>query len=365
MKIPMTLSIYIARTFLVWFFVVLGAITAIVSLFEFSEFLRRGSGNMSVTPEIVVEMTFLKLPATLEKLLPFVALFSSLLAFWKLNRSNELTVVRATGVSAWQFIAPALVTCTMFGVLSLTVLNPLSSVLKERLDVLESRHFNTQKNSLTFLETGLWLRTVGDNGVQTILRTQKIQENPLSLQNVTIIEQDLEGRLLRRLDARSASFEKDSLNLHQGYITLKGKETEAFKNLLLSTSIDPKILNATQEEPESFSFWDMAQFLPLLEKSGLPILAYQLHWHGLMAQASWLVAMVLLAASCTLRPIRQGGLTKLIFFSLVLGFFLYILRNVAYAMGSSETLPVLLSAWLPTALTFALGSGLLLHFERH
>ena len=178
-------------------------------------------------------------------------------------------------------------------------------------------------------------------------------------------DQDPDGHFIRRFDAQKATFEEERLHLYQGYLTPRKGLTESFDHFVLPISLDPAILNTTQEEPESLSFWALLQFLPLLEKSGLPNLTYRLHWHGLMAQAVWLISMVLLAASCTLRPIRQGGLTKLIFFSLILGFFLYILRNVAYAMGSSETLPVLLSAWLPTTLTFVLGSGLLLHFERH
>ena len=365
MSAPIKLSIYLARTFLVWFFIVFIAISAIVSLFEFSEFLRRGAGNSEVTLMLLVEMSLLKLPMTIEKLLPFVSLFASLLAFWKLNRSNELAVIRATGVSAWQFTFPALFSCAIIGIFSLTVLSSFSAVLKTRLNTLESRYFHAKKATLVLLETGLWLRTLREDGNQVVLRAGKFREKSLTFQDVMIVEQDSSGNLVRRFDAKKAVFDKKGLRLYQGYIIPYKGMPKPFKRTTLPSSLNPAILNAAQEEPESFSFLELTKFLPLLEKSGLPNLTYRLHWHGLMSQVFWLIAMALLAASCTLRPVRQGGVVRLVFFSLVLGFCLYILRNFAYAMGTSETLPVLLSAWLPTALTFALGSGFLLHFERH
>jgi lipopolysaccharide export system permease protein len=365
MRFSTTLFFYLARIFIIWFLIVLGAIVTIIALFEFSEFLRRSASRALITPAIVVEMTFLKLPKTLEKLLPFVVLFSSLLTFWKINRSNELAVIRATGISAWQFISPALASCTMIGLFSLMILNPFNATLQKRLDTLEERYFNAQSESLTLLDTGLWLRTLNQEGTQTIIRADKFNKKTLTLLNVTIIKQNIKGHFVRRIDAEKAIFKDKGLDLYKAYITPQKGLTEATLHFFLPMSLDPKILNTSQKDPDTFSFWSLMHFLPLLDKSGLPNVAYRLYWHSLIAQAAWLIAMALLAASCTLRPIRQGGLTKLIFFSLILGFFLYILRNVSYSMGSSETLPAFLSAWLPTILTFAIGSGLLLHLEKH
>ena len=57
---------------------------------------------------LLLEMAALKLPHTAQDVMPFAVLFGTMLAFWRLTRSNELVVARAAGVSVWRFLTPAI-----------------------------------------------------------------------------------------------------------------------------------------------------------------------------------------------------------------------------------------------------------------
>ena len=82
---------------------------------EVLELMRKASSRPDVTFQLVMQMAVLKFPHTLQKLTHFAALFGGMFTFWRLSRSSELVVARASGVSVWQFLAPAVVVAVSIG----------------------------------------------------------------------------------------------------------------------------------------------------------------------------------------------------------------------------------------------------------
>ena len=119
MHISPTLSVYIGRNFLFWIAVVLSGLLITVLLFDTIELLRRAAGRPAASFEVVVTMALLRLPELAQQLMPFVLLFATMLTFWRLTRSHELTVVRAAGVSVWQFLFPAVTLALVVGAVTL------------------------------------------------------------------------------------------------------------------------------------------------------------------------------------------------------------------------------------------------------
>ena len=107
MRLSMTLSGYVARQVLLWLGVIFAGIASMVFLLDIVEQLRKAAGKPDVTIGVVVQLSLLQLPFLVQKTLPFMVLFGSMMAFWKLSRTNELVIARAAGVSAWQFLFPA------------------------------------------------------------------------------------------------------------------------------------------------------------------------------------------------------------------------------------------------------------------
>ena len=61
-------------------------------------------------------MGLLRLPAFSEILLSFAVLVGSIGALLSLNRKSELTVMRAGGMSVWQFLRPGVTVALLLGV---------------------------------------------------------------------------------------------------------------------------------------------------------------------------------------------------------------------------------------------------------
>src|SRR5271169_3147574 len=158
MQLAKTLSAYIARQFFGWFCAVFGAMAIITFLADYIELLRRGGSRVQATLGVLFEMAVLQSPQTAQEVLPFAILFGTMLAFWRLTRSNELVVVRAAGVSVWQFLTPAILVALLAGVIAVTVFNPIASAMEASYEKLDNHILRQAGDPLTLSNAGLWLR---------------------------------------------------------------------------------------------------------------------------------------------------------------------------------------------------------------
>src|SRR5579871_5160611 len=95
---PITLSLYITRQFAGAVVGMLLALSGLVALFDFIELLRRSISKPNATFGLVSEIAALRLPYVAMQVLPFAVLLGGMLCFWRLTRSSELVIARASGV---------------------------------------------------------------------------------------------------------------------------------------------------------------------------------------------------------------------------------------------------------------------------
>ena len=64
--------------------------------------------------------------------MPFAVLVGAIGALLSLSRKSELAVMRAGGMSAWQFLRPGMTVAGVLGVLAVTVYNPMAAARARR-----------------------------------------------------------------------------------------------------------------------------------------------------------------------------------------------------------------------------------------
>ncbi len=77
------------------------------------------------------KITLYRVPYLTERLMPFTVLVGAMSCYLNLSRRLELVIARAAGVSAWQFIAPAIIIALLIGIAATTIYNPLSAAMRE------------------------------------------------------------------------------------------------------------------------------------------------------------------------------------------------------------------------------------------
>ena len=363
MQLAKTLSAYIARQFFVWFCGVYGAMLSISFLLDYIELLRRGAMKAGVTLGVLLEMAALKLPHTAQEVMPFAVLFGTMLAFWRLTRNNELVIARAAGLSVWQFLTPAVVVALLVGVIAVTVFNPVASSMESTYEQLDKRFLRQGSDQLALSNSGLWLRQSEPGGGQIVIHGDKLVAPELLLNQVTLFFFNSTHQFTSRIEAQSARLEDGEWVIDGGRRWETSDQSVPVPELRLPTKFTSHRIEESLASPDTMSFWALPGFIDLLEQSGFSAQRHRLQFNILLARPFLFCAMVLVAATFSLRMQRRGGTTLMIVSGVAAGFLLYFISNIVFALGLSAKLPVLLAAWTPTGVSLIFGISMLLHLE--
>jgi lipopolysaccharide export system permease protein len=136
---PRTLRRYVAKRFLVSIiatFLVCAVLIFMIDMVELLRLSRRTSVSM----------------------LSLVWIIAALLS---LNRRSELIVMRAGGMSVWQFLRPGMTVSLVLGVLAVTIYNPLAATARSQSERLVAEAFGREASLLRVAAPGRRRRPVG------------------------------------------------------------------------------------------------------------------------------------------------------------------------------------------------------------
>ena len=152
-----TLSRYFGWRFLSAVLAVFAGTLVLTAMIDFLEMLRRSADVKDVSALLVAQITLLRVPFITERVMPFAVLVGAMFCYLNLSRRLELVVARASGISAWQFMAPALAIATLLGIALTTVYNPISANLREFSTRLEA-DLSRPDSGFRGTGRGFWLR---------------------------------------------------------------------------------------------------------------------------------------------------------------------------------------------------------------
>ena len=373
MNMTLTLSRYMARTFFINMLLLLFALLGVIYLFDTVELIRRASKTEAVPFGLVLQMSLLKLPEVGQLLFPFAVLFSAMFTFWQFNRRSELIVLRSAGFSVWQFLAPVLVVALLVGVLQVAVINPIGALFVGKYERLENQYLERQDSQVALFREGLWLRqsTDGrildeDDDVQegyVIVHARKVQPSDWVLKQVTVFYFGQNDTLRLRLDAEEARLEPGRWLFSNVKTHRPGMASASRQGVVLPTSLTIQDIEESFSSPESLSFWGLQSHIATLEQTGFDASQLRVYFHSLLSQPLFFVAMVLLAATVSMRPPRVGGTLALFAVGVFIGFFVFFMSSYLQAMGSSQQIPPILAAWSPAIVCFLLGLTAIMNLE--
>lgn len=364
MRISWTLSYYIGRQYLAAFLMVFGTFLIVILLADTIELLRQVAGKPNVSFVMVIEMAFLKLPFLGQETFPFAALFAGMAVFWRMSRSNELDVVRAAGISAWQFMLPPILVAIALGIIHVTIFNPFASAFLARYEREAAVHIKRKVSTLALQKTGLWLRE-GQRDGQTVVHAREVTQEAggVELGDVSVFRYRGTDTFVERIDAARAILEPGQWRLKDVWILSPDEPAHSQAEYELATELTPDRIENSFASPETISFWKLPGFIRSLEAAGFSAVGHRLQYHVLLTAPLLMCAMVFIAASFTLRHNRRGGAVYLIAGGLVTAFIYHIFQDVVLALGLADRVPATLAAWTPAVVVSLLGVTTLLYFE--
>jgi lipopolysaccharide export system permease protein len=357
-----TLSRYFGLRFLNAVLVVFAGIFVLVMLIDYIEMMRRAGDIPNVSPVLVAKTSIYRVPQVVERILPFCVLIGAMSCYLNLSRRLELVIARSAGLSAWQFVTPALGVAFVLGIVATTIYNPISAILQERSKRFESELFGQTANTIRQSGGTFWVSQRTDEG-QAIISAVSSRDQGVNLNGVSVFAFDTDGRFKQRIEARAAMLEPGLWHLRDVRIYKLGVLPIIQPEFRLKTSLTPEQVRESFATPETVPFWDLPQYIQTAEHAGLAAAGYRLQLQKLLARPFLLAAMVLLAAAVSLRFFRFGGVQKMVLSGVAAGFLLYVLSKVTEDLSKAELMHPVAAAWFPVLVGGVTGFIALLYQE--
>ncbi len=357
-----TLSRYVAKRFFIATFSTFAMFSLLIFMIDFIELLRQAGKYGSVPAMKLVWLALLRLPAYTEFLLAFAVLVGCIGTLLSLSRSSELAVMRSGGMSVWQFLRPCMLVAALIGVFFVTVFNPVAAYARGEAERLFAEAFGREVNVLKGSGDGSWLRQNGNDG-ESIITAAHATNNGLRLTRVTSFQYGPGGGFIERVDAQTADLKDGYWVLNDAWVTGAGRKPEKYNQYLLSTFLTPERVRDALGTVIALSFWDLPALIEVAEKANLSSARLRIQYSLLLSRPFLCIAMVLLAATVSLKSFRSGGIQTMIVTGLIGGLSFFLLAEVSRQIGVAGLVPPWAAVWLPIVMVILISLTVLLHQE--
>ncbi|MEM1391146.1 MAG: LptF/LptG family permease [Pseudomonadota bacterium] len=326
-----------------------------ILLVDTVEQMRTLGGDIDLSPMTAVTLAAMKLPSLIEQTFPFAILIAAMMTFNQLSKTSELSVIRASGQSAWQFLGSVLAFAACLGALSMMLLNPFGAFLSERFETTRASLLQEGGIRAEINRENIWLRQ-GDDNSQILIYAKRVDETGLVFSDVKFIE---EGRVfngsrptddfvfVRRIDAAQARIIDGFWQLDDLIENIPGSQPQRMNSLAIETDLDPNTLLSRFTSPNTIGFWRLPGFVDQTNKAGLDASRFTMRWLGLTALPVLYMAMALIGALVCLRLSRLGGTSRLVAIGALGAIGLFFISQIAYSLGASGGVPPAIAAWSP------------------
>ena len=304
------------------------------------------------------------LPVIFVQILPLAILMSVVLTLGTLGRSNEVTAMRACGISLWRIVQPLMLTALALSILLLCLnefIVPLNAKALNQL--LEYKLQGKQR--LSYKRNELWYRDQN-----RIINIQVADPQQSQLRGVTIFTLDQTPKLVRRQEAAQVDFIDNSWKApkltERLFDTTNGDllKAETKKNQTLDLNRRPQDFAMQVEQNSTLNFRQLRQKVRKLKQEGIDSTRQQVDMYNRLAAPFTCLIMGFLGVPFALQRGRNSNIALGIGLSLGIGVVYFILQSLVSAFGYSGALPPFLAAWASNIIFLMLGVWLLLSVKQ-
>lgn len=301
-----------------------------------------------------------ELPMIIIEILPLICLVAVQLTFSRLSRQNELVVFKVSGVNTIRTIAPILFFSLLLSIGAL--------IFNETVVPISNANFKEIKDQKIYKRTYMPSETkqnvsyYDETGKMYFIRW--IDPNRGVLNGFTTYEFDENYKLVERIDALSAKWLGKYWILENGFLrTFDEKETaESFKLLKSPITKTPADFVRKQKDPMEMSFFALREYVRKMKNTGLEFKKEIVELYTKISYPFTCFFIVLLGIPFSLKTKHKGTFILSVGTSLLLGFVYFGMIALFKALGRSDVLSPVLSAWGANIL-FGLLSLLLLKYN--
>lgn len=354
-----TVTIYMSKLFLTRSFAVLALLVLVLQALDLlgeSEKILAYPGNGQAE---ILQYVSLRVPAIIQRFLPFSVLLGTLIAFMTLNQNSEVIAMKAAGLSAHQVLAPFIVASLMLAGVAFVFNERIVTRAVSTLSKWEAVEFGPIPDTRGGV-TNVWVRD-GDDLIHADIANGRGVATRLT--NVSVYDRT-GGMLKSVITAASARPVAGGWELADAQaFDVASDVRKALGTIRVAKDVRPDQFTLSSVDPLGLSYTKLSEAIADLDAAGRPTASLEANLFHKVSGPLSTVLMPLLAAVAAFGLARSGKLFVRAVIGMALGFAYFVADNFGLAMGNLGAYPPLLAAWGPFVLFLALGEAVLIRTE--
>lgn len=293
--------------------------------------------------------------------LHLVMLMSTILLFIGLSRSNELTALKAGGVSLYRVSLPVFGLAGLVTLGSLGFQEGLMPFLNRRAVEIDEAKIKRRTMPELRKRAAIWYRGREDGAAESrIYHIGLLDPQNRQMSNVTVLSLGANFAMRRRWDAREMRWSdaEDAWRLADGvrreFRAGQPDRAETFREQAVRLPERYQDFAQVPQAPDVMNYWELRDYVGRLQDAGHKVGKYLVDLYSKIAFPFAHPIMALVGIPFALQSPR-GGRVIGIALCLALGLGYFIVHSAAVALARTEILPPLVAAWSANALFATLG----------
>ncbi len=338
---------------------------AFISIYLLIDFFEKIDKFIDRNAAIVDYFTYFfnSIPTIFVQILPLAILTTMVLTLGGLSRTNEITAMRACGISLLRIVRPLM---SLALILSLLLL-----LLNEFVIPWNSRQLNyllevklSKNKQIQLTRNEIWYRSKN-----RIINIAVADPHKQQLQGITIFTFDNQQKIKKRQDSPLANYKEDkwqtSTVTERIFDAASGDLTETNKlnNVTLDLRRTPSDFSGQESLKNELNYRQLATLAKKIEGEGYDATHQKVDMQNRLAQPLTCLIMGFLGIPFALQRGRNSNIAMGIGLSLGIGVAYFILQSMVTAFGYANALPPLAAAWSANFIFLLLGIWLLLNIK--
>lgn len=312
---------------------------------------------------LVIQYFLCGLPQIIHQLCPLAVLLSTFITLGIFVRNQEITALKAHGISLYRVLNVFVLISAGIFVISLLMQQYLIPGSTSRFRQIKVEHIKGRPRSKLINTTSFWYRSKG-----AIYNIDFFEPETNVLEKVSIVYLDDDFQARRAIYAETGRWNGKTWDLLNGtersFDLGGGQSAKAFKQLSVSLQAEPEDFHGSRKTSDELSFSQLWGLLSKIKTSGYNTTSYAVDLHAKVSYSFINIIMAILGIPFALMIGRSGGMALGIALSSGLGLSYWLFFSFCLSLGKGGMLHPFVAAWIANIIFGMLGIYLFLRVRQ-
>lgn len=292
-----------------------------------------------------------QIPTSLQVMLPIIALLGTLMGLGVLSAQNEITAMRAAGISLLRIGRATLMAGLVIGAFGLVLGEWLVPIGKE--NATELRDYYKKGRNPGTIDRPVWLR---EGSIILHVGQVKTETEVADVVAYSLREDLGLAAVVHAEEAHYLDGHWQARKVRRTDFTAEGAKVTELPEMVWEGNISPEVLRLVMLKSNAISIRGLMQLTAYLRANGLDDRQFRLELYRKLMAPVTVMAMMLFAVPFVMGSLRDSGAGQRLLFGVLVGVAFYMVNEVTASTGQLNGWPPLVSAGLPTFLLGAVGA---------